>query len=144
MSLALKFWHVCYKWNLLVRSKTLGKITFFWKKLFFSSWMRTLKIKFSDFGFEVSAGLSKVQLTCPLKLFSEDAVFSEIHNLFWAFSVLIQAFRTVSGFIVGNLSKLLVMCPNQPFEENLSQWKILNLFSTIFELERQDFGLRRF
>ena len=32
MTLALNCWHVCYHWVLLVRSKTLSKITFFWKK----------------------------------------------------------------------------------------------------------------
>ena len=41
---------------------------FFEKKLNFSSSMWTFKFKYSFFGFQTSAGLSKVQVTCPLKL----------------------------------------------------------------------------
>ena len=45
------------------------KLHFFEKKLKFSSSTRTLKMKFFVFGFKISTGLSKVQLTCPLKIF---------------------------------------------------------------------------
>ena len=48
--------------------KNWPKSYFFEKKLNFSSSMWTFKFKYSFFGFQTSAGLSKVQVTCPLKL----------------------------------------------------------------------------
>ena len=65
---ALDCRHECRNWILSVRRKNLTKITNFWKKLNFSSSMRTFKLKYLNFGFQISAGLSKVQVTCPLKL----------------------------------------------------------------------------
>ena len=61
--------------------------------------MRTFKLKYSDFGFQTSAGLSTVQVTCPLKLFfSGDAVFSKFLSPIQTISVLNEAIRSFQNY----------------------------------------------
>ena len=69
------------------------------KTLNFSSSMRTFKLKYSDFGFQTSAGLSTVQVTCPLKLsFSGDAVFSKFLSPIQTISVLNETIRSFQNY----------------------------------------------
>ena len=83
-------------------SQSAGKIwpksQFFEKKLKFSSSIRTFKLKYSHFGFQTFAGLSKVQIKCPLKLFSHDANFPKIHSHIQTNSVLKEAIRSFQNY----------------------------------------------
>ena len=83
-------------------SQSAGKIwpkcQFFEKKLKFSSSIRTFKLKYSHFGFQTFAGLSKVQIKCPLKLFSHDANFPKIHSHIQTISVLNEAIRNFQNY----------------------------------------------
>ena len=104
MSLAMKFWHEGRNWFFLVLRIFLTKLTFLKKKFVSLHHKRTSRMKFSDFGFKVSAGLSKVQLTCPLKLlfricsfFKKFINFLSIFGFDWCNS---DSFRNYCGKFV--------------------------------------------
>ena len=81
-------------------------LNFLKKKLNLSSSMLTFKLKYSFFGFDTSAGLSKVQVTCPLEFVFQICCFlSKFHNLSSTFSVWMKQFG-VSGTIAESFSKL--------------------------------------
>ena len=119
-------------------------LNFLKKKLNLSSSMLTFKLKYSFFGFDTSAGLSKVQVTCPLEFVFQICCFlSKFHNLSSTFSVLIEAIRSFRNYC-WKFFKSFFTCPHKQFVEILYQWKTCYFFLTILELARQDFGILRF
>ena len=96
-------------------SQSAGKIwpksQYFEKKINLSSSMRTFKLKYSFFGFDTSAGLSNVQVTCPLEfVFQRCSFFKKFIIFFKHFRFWLKQFR-VSGTFVERFSKLLSTCP---------------------------------
>ena len=86
-------------------------LIFFEKKLNFCLSMWTFKLKYSFFGFQTSAGLSKFQVTCLLKLvFQRCSFFSKIHNISSTFSVLIEAIRSPRNYC-WKFFKTFFTCP---------------------------------